>query len=250
MVNTTAQKDAAVNNAVDPANLLDITINRNAKTAQVFCSYSQEQLEEIFIKAGMIAVNGMDAVTRSIETLTSFQASDGEKNMAIETLKDLFIYLPLAYADPENEIAKERVQTATKAAFYFDKQGPSSSLAIKLNTLLDIPVGVSNAIMITRVLEHKLAYVKHFYAQIAEDLQLGGNTLDQKLNNLVRTLERLRDELEIPKAIKELGVSEEKYLANIDQISKEVFDEQCRGCEHKCMQANDVKQICIDAYYD
>ena len=53
------------------------------------------------------------------------------------------------------------------------------------------------------------------YAEIAESLNLGGNSDEEKLEKLIRKIDELKDKIGIKKTIRDYGVEEEKFFSYI-----------------------------------
>ena len=50
------------------------------------------------------------------------------------------------------------------------------------------------------------------YAEVADSLGLGGNTDEEKVDNLVAKIEELKAQIGIKKSIKEYGIDEQDFL--------------------------------------
>lgn len=60
-------------------------------------------------------------------------------------------------------------------------------------------------------------------------MKLGGKNDDEKLENLLAAISKLKDDIEIPHSIKEWGVPEDEFYAKLDDIVEKAFDDQCTG---------------------
>jgi acetaldehyde dehydrogenase/alcohol dehydrogenase len=69
-------------------------------------------------------------------------------------------------------------------------------------------------------------YIAHKkYAMIADLLGLGGQTIDEKVQNLVAATERLLDGLGVPRSIADLGISREDFERAVPELTKIAFDD-------------------------
>ena len=66
---------------------------------------------------------------------------------------------------------------------------------------------------------------------------------------LLAWLESLKAELGIPKSIREAGVQEADFLAHVDKLSEDAFDDQCTGANPRYPLISELKQILLDTYY-
>ncbi len=194
----------------------------------------------------LTAASGIDALTHAIEAYVSVCASEYTNGMALEAIRLIFKYLPQAYNDGPNNIkAREKMAHAsTMAGMAFANAflGVCHSMAHKLGSMHHIPHGIANALLINEVIrfnavdnprkqatfpQYKYPNAKWRYARIADYLQLGGNADDEKAELLIKAIDNLKAKLNIPKTIKEAGVSKQKFFATLDEMSEKAFDDQC-----------------------
>jgi len=69
------------------------------------------------------------------------------------------------------------------------------------------------------------------------------------VENLIRWVEGLKRELEIPTSIKEAGVAEADFLAQLDAIAVDAFDDQCTGANPRYPLIEEFRAILLDSYY-
>ena len=55
--------------------------------------------------------------------------------------------------------------------------------------------------------------------------------------------------MDIPKSIKEAGVAESDFLAQLDKISVDAFDDQCTGANPRYPLISELKEVLLAAYY-
>jgi len=217
---------------------------------------------------GLTAASGIDALTHALEAYASMLATDYTDSLALRATRVIFDYLPRAYDNgPNDPIARERMaNAATMAGMAFANAflGVCHSMAHKLGAFHHLPHGVANALMIEHVLRfnaseqpvkmgtfpqydhpHTLAR----YAEIADSLHLGGNTNEEKLENLIAAIEELKAKVGIKKTIKEYGVDETDFLNRLDDMVEQAFDDQCTGANPRYPLMSEIKQMYLDAYY-
>ena len=83
----------------------------------------------------------------------------------------------------------------------------------------------------------------------ADELGLGGNNDDEKVELLIKAVDELMDKIELPKSIKDFGVDEQTFMDNLDQLVELAFDDQCTGANPVYPLMEEIKKIYIDAYY-
>ena len=217
---------------------------------------------------GLTAASGIDALTHAIEAYVSILATEYTNGLALEAIDLIFDYLPDAYNNGANDVtAREKMAHAsTIAGMAFSNAflGICHSLAHKLGAEHHVPHGIANALLINEVIkfnavenprkqgtfsQYKYPNAKFRYARIADYLNLGGNTDDEKVELLIKAIDDLKVKLGIPASIKDSGVSEEKFFATLDQLSENAFDDQCTGANPRYPLISELKEIYTKAYY-
>ena len=84
---------------------------------------------------------------------------------------------------------------------------------------------------------------------MADYLQLGGVTEDEKVERLVEAVEALKTKLDIPKSIRDSGVPEAAFHDALDTLTEDAFDDQCTGANPRYPLVSEIKELYLDAYY-
>ncbi|KLW17071.1 bifunctional acetaldehyde-CoA/alcohol dehydrogenase [Enterobacter sp. BWH52] len=216
----------------------------------------------------LCAFGGLDAVTHALEAYVSVLASEFSDGQALQALKLLKENLPASYNEgSKNPVARERVHSAaTIAGIAFANAflGVCHSMAHKLGSQFHIPHGLANALLISNVIryndnptkqtafsQYDRPQARRRYAEIADHLGLSapGDRTAAKIEKLLAWLESLKAELGIPKSIREAGVQEADFLAHVDKLSEDAFDDQCTGANPRYPLISELKQILLDTYY-
>ena len=217
---------------------------------------------------GLTAASGIDAVTHALEAYASMMATEFTDGLAIEALKNIFEYLPRAYDNgPNDPVAREKMaNAATMAGMAFANAflGVCHSMAHKLGAYHHLPHGVANALMIDLVLRFNAAEVPakmgtfsqydypktlRRYAEVAEALGIKGKNDQEKLDGLIKKIDDLKDYVGIKKTIKDYGVKEEDFLATLDEMTENAFDDQCTGNNPRLPLMSEIKDMYLKAYY-
>ena len=217
---------------------------------------------------GLTAASGIDAVTHAVEAYAAMLATDYTDGLALQSLKNIFKYLPRAYENGQTDIeAREKMaNAATMAGMAFANAflGVCHSMAHKLGAFHHLPHGVANALMIEEVLRFnaseapaKMGTFSQYdhphtlarYAEIADYLNLGGKTDEEKLENLIKAINDLKATVGIKETIKDYGVDENDFLARLDDMVEQAFDDQCTGANPRYPLMSEIKQMYLNAYY-
>ena len=217
---------------------------------------------------GLTSASGIDAVTHALEAIASMMATEYTDALAIESLKNIFKYLPRAYDNGANdpEAREKMANAATMAGMAFANAflGVCHSMAHKLGAFHHLPHGVANALMINIVLRFNSAEVPvkmgtfpqydhphtlERYAKVSRALGFGGNTDEEALENLIKAIEELKEKIGIKKTIKDYGVDEKDFLDRLDEMTEQAFDDQCKGANPRLPLMSEIKDMYLEAYY-
>ena len=183
---------------------------------------------------GLTSASGIDAVTHCLEAYASMMATPYTDALAKEALGKIFKYLPRAYengaSDPEAR--EEMANAATMAGMAFANAflGVCHSMAHKLGAFHHIAHGIANALLIDEVLRYnsqeapvKMGTFPQYgypntlrrYAEIAESVGITGNNDEEKLENLIKKIDELKETIGIKPTIRDYGVDEKRLLSNV-----------------------------------
>ncbi len=216
----------------------------------------------------LTAYSGIDALTHALEARVSVMASDYTNSLAMEAAKLVFEYLPRCYNNgPMDEEAREHMHNAsTMAGMAFANAflGLCHSMAHKLGGMYHVPHGLANAMLICDIIkynatdvpvkqgtfpQYKYPHAKASYAAMATYLGLGGKNDDEKVANLIAAIEKLKADLQIPKSLKEYGIDEATFLAQLDELSVKAFDDQCTGANPRYPLISEIRDLYLKVYY-
>ena len=219
------------------------------------------------IPKGLTANSGYDAMVHALEAVASVMSSDFANGMAKEAIKLIFEYLPVAYKNGSDETARaEMAYAATMAGMAFANAflGVCHSMAHKLGSYHHLPHGMANALLLNEVMRFNAAEAPakmgtfpqydhpvclRRYAEVAELVGIKGKTDEEKFEKLLDKLADLRKEVGLPESIKAAGVPEDKFLEQLDKMSRDAFDDQCTGANPRYPLISEIKQMYLNAYY-
>jgi acetaldehyde dehydrogenase / alcohol dehydrogenase len=191
---------------------------------------------------GLTADTGIDALTHALEAGVSNYASPYTDSNAMQAIRLIFKYLPIAYENPNDEEARCMMHNAAciaAMAFSNASVGVNHALAHAFGARFHIAHGRANALMLPYVIAYNAAvpakfmpspytqgYVAHKkYATIADLLGLGGETTEQKVQNLIAAVERLLDRLQFPRSIAELSIAKEEFKRAVPEMAAIAFED-------------------------
>ena len=220
---------------------------------------------------GLTSASGIDAVSHALEAYASMLATDYTDGLAIRALQTIFKYLPACYdaavakrADP---VAREKMaNAATIAGMAFANAflGVMHSMAHKLGAFHHIPHGIANALMMEEVLRfnadpvpRKMGTFSQYghphglerYLEIATALGIHGSNKAEQFENFITAIRELKARIGIKPTIRDYVPNEEDFLARLDEMTEQAFDDQCTGANPRYPMMKEIKQMYLNAYY-
>lgn len=219
----------------------------------------------------LTSASGIDAVSHSLEAIASMLATDYTDSLAMRSLKMIFEYLPLAYdsartAVPDVQAREKMANAATMAGMAFANAflGVCHSMAHKLGAFHHIPHGIANALMLSEVIrfnssevptkmgtfpQYDHPHTRARYAEVAEYLGCKGKNDSDKVEALIAKLEELKERVGIKPTIRDYVPDEADFLARLDEMTEQAFDDQCTGANPRYPLMSEIKQMYLNAYY-
>ena len=216
---------------------------------------------------GLTSASGIDALTHALEAYASIMATDYSDGMALKAMKNIFRYLPTAYNDGSNAEARSKMADAsTMAGMAFANAflGVCHSMAHKLGAFHHLPHGVANALLITLVMrfnacdaptkmgtfsQYQYPHTLERYVECANFCGIFGKDDQDTFEKFLAAIEDLKAQVGIKKTIRDYGVEEEKFLATLDEMVEQAFDDQCTGANPRYPLMKEIKEMYLKAYY-
>ncbi len=190
----------------------------------------------------LTADTGIDCLTHALEAGVSNYASSYTDCNAMQAIRLVFKYLPIAYEHPGDEEARCMMHNAAciaAMAFSNASVGVNHALAHAFGARFGVAHGRANALMLPHVMAYNAAvptkfmpspytkgYVAHNkYATVADLLGLGGHTVEEKVKSLIAATEQLLDQLGFPRSIAQLGISREQFVQAVPELARIAFDD-------------------------
>lgn len=211
------------------------------------------------------ADTGMDVLTHALEAYVSVMANDYTDGLAMKAIQLVFEYLPRAYRNGSDELAREKMHNASTIAgmaFANAFLGINHSLAHKLGAEFHIAHGRSNTILMPHVIRYNAKKPKKFtafpkyekfiaderYAEIARTLGLPARTTEEGVESLIQAVIKLAKELEIPMSIEANGVDKTSFESKVDFLAERAFEDQCTTANPKLPLVSELADIYREAF--
>ena len=184
----------------------------------------------------------------------------------MQAIRLVFKYLPVAYENPRDEEARSMMHNASciaAIAFSNAAVGVNHALAHAFGARFGVAHGRANALMLPHVIAYNASvptkftpspnqrgYVAHKkYATMADLLGLGGDSIEDKVNQLVLAVEALLDRLAIPRSISDLGISKEQFEQAMPDLAKIAFDDPSWRSNPRMPLVSELVELFWKAYH-
>ncbi len=170
------------------------------------------------------ATTGLDALTHAIESYIGNANTKQTKVDALEAISLIYQYLPIAYDEPNNILAREKMLFAS---FYAGKAftrgyvGNIHAMAHAVGGVYHVPHGLANAIILPFVLREYGNKIHRQLSEICDILHLcdSAENKSYKSEIVLAWIENMNETMKIPKTISEI-----KY-ADIDVLVDRAYHE-------------------------
>ena len=216
----------------------------------------------------LTAHTGMDAMTHAIEAYVSTLHCEYTDPLALHAIKMIQNDLVDSYnGDMAKRDSMHNAQCLAGMAFSNALLGIVHSMAHKTGAAFadygaHIIHGAANAMYLPKVIAFnaKDETAKKRYGVIADFMGLDGETLDEKVANLITYLRGMNDALNIPHCIKNYGpdsypteqgfVPEEVFLERLPEIAKNAIADACTGSNPRQPSQEEMEKLLKCCYYD
>ena len=217
---------------------------------------------------GLTSASGIDVMTHALEAYVSIMATDYTDGLALKAMKNVIKYLPSAYENGANdpEAREKMADAACMAGMAFANAflGLNHSMAHKLGAYHHLPHGVANALLLTNVMRYNAADVPtkmgtfsqyqyphalERYAEAARFCGIVGKDDRDTFEKFIAALEDLKVKIGIKPTIADYGIEEKDFLATLDEMCENAFNDQCTGANPRYPLISEIKELYLKSYY-
>ena len=207
------------------------------------------------------ADTGMDVLTHAIEAYVSTGADDFSDALAEKAVRLVDAWLPLAFRDGENMIARGHVHNAScmaGVAFTHAMLGINHSVAHAIGGRYRLPHGRANAIVLPYVIAFNAglgdpkAETKDTVARYAALARLVGVEAfsdQQAVRSLISRIEKLNADFGIPRCLRAAGVEEAAFLSDMAELASIALADACTSTNPRPVDQDAMEAIVKKVYY-
>ncbi|AOR24555.1 iron-containing alcohol dehydrogenase [Clostridium taeniosporum] len=200
--------------------------------------------------AKLVAHTGMDALTHAIEAYTAGLRSNFSDPLAMKAIEMVNKNLVKSFeGDKEARNLMHEAQCLAGMAFSNALLGIVHSMAHKVGAVFHIPHGCANAIFLPYVMQYNRVECEDRYADIARLLKLEGNTDAELTDSLIKLINDFNDALNIPHTMKEYGIEEADFKANLEFIAHNAVLDACTGSNPRTIDDKTMEKLFECTFY-
>lgn len=194
------------------------------------------------------SATGLDALTHAVEAYTSRKAFSMTDTLAVSAVKRIMKYLPIAYREPGNSLAREQMSIAAlEAGICINNSSVTivHGMSRPIGALFHVPHGMSNAMLLKECLSFAVSGAYEKFANLGRETGVASDSDSDETaaEKFIDSLQSICDVCEIP-TLEQYGIDRNEYYS---KISKMATDAVASGSP-----ANTVKEVtvndCIEIY--
>ncbi len=175
-----------------------------------------DPLMQLDMPKSVTAGTGMDALTHAIESFTSKHASLISRMYAKEAIRLIGRHLPIVMKEPENIESRMQMAIASSLAAVAMANGGLGAvhgLSQAMGGIAHTPHGMTNAILLPKVMAYNRKGAPEKFAEIAEALgvEIKGMLAEDAAMEAEKRVKDLAKEIGIPDTLDDFGVSREMF---------------------------------------
>ncbi|EHK2406058.1 iron-containing alcohol dehydrogenase [Clostridium perfringens] len=198
----------------------------------------------------LVAHTGMDALTHAIEAYTASLRSNFTDPLALKAIEMVNMHLVNSFkGDMEARGEMHEAQCLAGMAFSNALLGIVHSMAHKVGAVFHIPHGCANAIFLPYVIKYNRKACEDRYANIARHIGLKGESERELTDALIDLINKFNKELNIPSSMKEYGIEENEFKANLKFIAHNAVLDPCTESNPREVDDETMEKLYTCAYY-
>lgn len=188
------------------------------------------------------SATGLDALTHAVEAYTSRKAFSMTDTLAVSAVKRIMKYLPIAYREPDNSLAREQMSIAAlEAGICINNSSVTivHGMSRPIGALFHVPHGMSNAMLLKECLSFAVSGAYEKFANLGRETGVASDSDSDETSTekFIDSLQNICDVCEIP-TLEQYGIDRDEYYS---KISKMATDAVASGSP-----ANTVKEVTVD----
>lgn len=188
------------------------------------------------------SATGLDALTHAVEAYTSRKAFSMTDTLAVSAVKRIMKYLPIAYKEPDNSLAREQMSIAAlEAGICINNSSVTivHGMSRPIGALFHVPHGMSNAMLLKECLNFAVSGAYEKFANLGRETGVASDSDSDETaaEKFIDSLQNICDVCEIP-TLEQYGIDRDEYYSKISKMATDAVASRS--------PANTVKEVTVD----
>lgn len=188
------------------------------------------------------SATGLDALTHAVEAYTSRKAFSMTDTLAVSAVKRIMKYLPIAYREPDNSLAREQMSIAAlEAGICINNSSVTivHGMSRPIGALFHVPHGMSNAMLLKECLSFAVSGAYEKFANLGRETGAASDSDSDETaaEKFIDSLQNICDVCEIP-TLEQYGIDRAEYYSKITKMATDAVESGS--------PANTVKEVTVD----
>jgi alcohol dehydrogenase class IV len=208
------------------------------------------------LPARVTADSGMDALTQAIEGYLATWANDYTDGLCLIAAKLALEWLPVAYRDPDDMIAREKMANSAALAglgYINSMVGLAHSMGHALGAVFKVPHGRAVGLFLPHVIAFyasasrpaqthtRFVDLAKFLGVRHDDEHVAGHALAHKVRELAKQIDQ-------PLTIADAGVSFSDFAAQLDALVDNAMNDTVIFCSPRQPSSEELRQLFLCAF--
>jgi alcohol dehydrogenase class IV len=195
---------------------------------------------------------GVDSLTHAIEAYVSRRANPFADGFALAAMEAIWKSLPVAYLEPGNRAARERMMlAATQAGIAFSNSSVAlvHGMSRPIGAHFHVPHGMSNAMLLPAITTFSVPGSVRRYADCARIMGIAKTDVSDEAAAaaLVEALRKLNLQLEVPTPEK-LGIERKRWFDAIPTMVQQAIASGSPANNPRVPNAEEIAELYVEVY--
>jgi alcohol dehydrogenase class IV len=195
---------------------------------------------------------GVDSLTHAIEAYVSRRANPFADGFALAAMEAIWKSLPVAYLEPSNRAARERMMlAATQAGIAFSNSSVAlvHGMSRPIGAHFHVPHGMSNAMLLPEITTFSVPGNVQRYADCARIMGIAKSDVSDEAAAaaLVEALRKLNLQLEVPTPEK-LGIDRKRWFDAIPTMAQQAIASGSPANNPRVPTSQEITDLYVEVY--
>lgn len=202
----------------------------------------------------LTADTALDSLTHAIESFVSAKRNAFTMPLSIAAMSSICQHVLTACEEPQNRAARGSLMlAATQAGLAFSNSSVAlvHAMSRPIGAHFHIPHGLSNAMLLPRIVEWSIPGAKELYAEVAFATGAASpdvvDDLDEACRHLVMGLQLLNSKLKVP-TLKESKIAEDRFMSLVPIMAQQAVASGSHLNNPRVPSESEIEDLYVEIY--